>query len=799
MTAQPKKLPPVTRYTGFIEACEVKPSPFSSDDEVQKPAWVRGELRTQDDLFRFAGEIGHVSAGDFVVMYGTPETNQQYEGRVKALVVVPFLPLNDNLFQAGLSLWRAEGGTGDPPDFSRALKFFKSVKWLAPEESLSIDQVARLRIEASGFWGDDIRSLIATNSVIDMYIQAQKVGFPKTSMIEAGFEPKTVQQFCATAFDAELEAAAAVADPYSLIGKVDQFTWGDAEKVGVGRGVTRVIPVKDERRLAGAILWAVRKITKEGKQVWTTRAEISDHSIDTFGVHGSRHERTRRMNHVDRLLEQKRLVATTIPVIGEVIGTSDLFDAEKAITEFFDTGVQKNPIFATRTEVAGEDLGAMRAMQRMIQSGAEPKALNNDQVQAVNAFMRHKISVITGPAGSGKTLTVSVIVRICMDLGVQPWLLAPTGKAAKRMQELVEKNKSIPSGKTLTHQASTIHMALLRGPKKYQKFDTRVVIVDEASMIDSVLMSRLLSFMADDAVLVLVGDHNQIPPVSPGAVFRDIVEGERCHVTRLGTVHRNFGVLRRNAFTILEKSKVPPTTKDEHGNTPWTLELVDDAKRPEEEAVRRIEHHYERMLRLATGEHDVQVLTAENDGPLGVDALNLRLRKVYHRVRFGKNVMNADADDGFFTLDRVIQTKNDYPADIMNGEQGVILGPKRYDRLAGAKPGDEPVLGWPVAFGDRAQVVKHVPVRSRPVLSYAITVHRFQGSEAPSVIFALWGAHYALRKNTIYTGVTRASQELVLIGDSRGVAKVRKNDGLRRTLLAPESVLLQIKKESPGL
>lgn len=793
MTAQPKKLPPVTRYTGFIEACEVKPSPFSSDDEVQKPAWVRGEIRTQDDLFRFAGEIGHVSAGDFVVMYGTPETNQQYEGRVKALVVVPFLPLNDNLFQAGLSVWRGEDRTGDLPDFSRALKFFKSVKWLAPEESLSIDQVARLRIEASGFWGDDIRSLIATNSVIDMYIQVQKVGFPKTSMIEAGFEPKTVQQFCATAFDAEAEAAAAVADPYSLIGKVDQFTWGDAEKVGVGRGATRVIPVKDERRLAGAILWAVRKITKEGKQVWTTRAEISDHSIDTFGVHGSRHERTRRMNYVDRLLEQKRLVATTIPVIGEVIGTSDLFDAEVSISTFLKGGVQQKNSFVHRAP-SPESI-----MANMIRSGADQKTLNAEQSEAVASFCRHRISVITGPAGSGKTLTVSVIVRLCLELDIQPWLLAPTGKAAKRMQELVEKNKSVPMGKRFDQTAQTIHMALLRSARKAGKLHAKVVIVDEASMIDSVLMSRLLSFMPDDAVLVLVGDHNQIPPVSPGAVFRDIVEGERCHVTRLGTVHRNFGVLRRNAFTILEKSKVPPTTKDEHGNTPWTLELVDDAKRPEEEAVRRIEHHYERMLRLATGEHDVQVLTAENDGPLGVDALNLRLRKVYHRVRFGKNVMNADADDGFFTLDRVIQTKNDYPADIMNGEQGVILGPKRYDRLAGAKPGDEPVLGWPVAFGDRAQVVKHVPVRSRPVLSYAITVHRFQGSEAPSVIFALWGAHYALRKNTIYTGVTRASQELVLIGDSRGVAKVRKNDGLRRTLLAPESVLLQIKKESPGL
>lgn len=798
MTAQPKKLPPVTRYVGFIEACEVKPSPFSSDDEALKPAWVRGELRTQNDLFRFAGEIGHVSAGDFVVMYGTPETNQQYEGRVKALVVVPFLPLNDNLFQAGLSLWRAEGGTGDLPDFSRALKFFKSVKWLAPEESLSIDQVARLRIEASGFWGDDIRSLIATSSVIDMYIQAQKVGFPKTSMIEAGFEPKIVQQFCATAFDAELEAAAAVADPYSLIGKVDQFTWGDAEKVGVGRGATRVIPVKDERRLAGAILWAVRKITKEGKQVWTTRAEISDHSIDTFGVHGSRHERTRRMNYVDRLLEQKRLVATTIPVIGEVIGTSDLFDAEKVIADFMDAGGPQKGIFTIGAD--RHDIDATGAMQRMIQSGAEPKTLNKDQVLAIDSFMRHRISVITGPAGSGKTLTISVIVRICMDVGIQPWLLAPTGKAAKRMQELVEKNKSIPSGKKLEPQASTIHMALLRAPKKGSKFDARVVIVDESSMIDSVLMSRLLSFMPDNAALILVGDHNQIPPVSPGAVFRDIVEGERCHVTRLGTVHRNFGVLRRNAFVILEKSKVPPTTKDEHGNTPWTLELVDDAKRPEEEAVRRIEFHYERMLRLTTGAHDVQVLTAENDGPLGVDALNLRLRKVYHRVRFGNSVMNADADDGFFTLDRVIQTKNDYPADIMNGEQGVILGPKHYDRLSGPKQQqDDPLLGWPVAFGDRAQTVKHVPVRSRPVLSYACTVHRYQGSEAPYVIFALWGAHYALRKNTIYTGCTRASQELVLIGDSRGVAKVRKNDGLRRTLLAPESVLLQIKKESPGL
>lgn len=799
MTAQPKKLPPVTRYVGFVESCDIKASPLPSDDEAPKPAWVRGEFRTDTDSFRFAGEIGVVNAGDFVVMYGTPETNQAYEGRVKALVVAPFLPLNHNLFQAGLNVWKEADAVDRMPDFGLALKFFKSVKWLKPEDSLSIDQVAQLRIEASDFWDDNIAGLNASNAVIDMYLQVQKIGFPKTSMIEAGFEPKLVQQFCATAFDAEIEAADAIANPYSLIGKLDQFTWTDAEKVGIGRGANRAIPVKDERRLFGSLLWAVRKITKDGKQVWTTRAEIADHTTDTFGVHGSRHERARRMVCVDRLLEQKRLVATTIPVIGEVIGTSDLFDAETKIFGFLqDSEGEKND--SIRYAPTPESI-----MANMVRSGAEPKTLNAEQLEAISSFARNRLSVITGPAGSGKTLTVSVIVRMCLELDIQPWLLAPTGKAAKRMQELVEKNKSVPLGKRLVQQASTIHMALLRGPKKSSKaggrdvFDTKVVIVDESSMIDSVLMSRLLSFIPEDAALVLVGDHNQIPPVSPGAVFRDIVEGVRCPVTKLGTVHRNFGVLRRNAFMILEKSKIPPTTKDENGDTPWTLELVDDSKRPEEEAVRRIEHHYERLLRLTSGDHNVQVLTAENDGPLGVDALNLRLRKVYHRVRFGRNVLNADAEDGFFPLDRVIQTRNDYPADIMNGEQGTILGGKCYNKLASAKPKDEPLLGWPVAFGDKVKVEKHVPVRSKPVLAYAITVHRFQGSEAPYVIFALWGGHYALRKNTIYTGCTRASQELVLIGDSRGVAKVRKNDGLRRTLLAPESVLEQIRKESPGL
>jgi len=318
------------------------------------------------------------------------------------------------------------------------------------------------------------------------------------------------------------------------------------------------------------------------------------------------------------------------------------------------------------------------------------------------------------------------------------------------------------------------------------------VIVDESSMIDLTLMARLIDAMKEGACLVLVGDHNQLPPIGPGAVLRDVIEGDLCRVVRLQDVLRQAGALRQNATEILKGVVMPTTTDEKLGVVTWEVE---DKHKDTRSAREAIVNRYRKLLE-ELGERgflEVQVISPMYDGEVGIDALNKALRAVAHEVLYGEP---CDPERSITVGDKVIQTKNDYTVGLMNGDQGVVMDTSGF---TGEKGRWEP--GWTLRVqGSTGPEEKQVPLARTEgfMLAYAISCHRFQGSEAEHVIGAVHSEHgYMLNRKLIYTMATRASKTLFLVGDRKGLHEGARRDdtSYRRTLTSPSWLLERLAKD----
>jgi exodeoxyribonuclease V alpha subunit len=346
----------------------------------------------------------------------------------------------------------------------------------------------------------------------------------------------------------------------------------------------------------------------------------------------------------------------------------------------------------------------------------------------------------------------------------------------------------------------TIHKTLGYQGNKWtynekNKLPVDVLIVDESSMVDLDLMGRVIDALKPTTALVLVGDHNQLPPVGPGAVLQDVIEGELCRVIRLETVIRQAGVLKKNATELL-RGVMNPTSRDENlGMDTWVVE--DHHINPQSAHDAIAEHYRQRLTELGQrGLLEIQVISPQYDKTVGIDALNKTLRKIAHEILYHDTIDPARA---IGVNDKVIQTKNDYQVGIMNGDQGVVVSTDGFVNEFGKW---EP--GWTVSMqrgGDREDVQVPIARVTGFMLAYAISCHRYQGSESEYVIGAVHSEHsYMLNRKLIYTMATRASRALVLIGDRKGLHDgTRKDDtSYRRTLSAPRWLLDRLAQD-PGV
>lgn len=404
------------------------------------------------------------------------------------------------------------------------------------------------------------------------------------------------------------------------------------------------------------------------------------------------------------------------------------------------------------------------------------------QREAIYTAMTTRAMILTGGPGTGKTTTVIGMIRLFKAQGRRVTLTAPTGRAAKRLSE------------TTGGEAKTIHRLLEFSPQinsfkrnRQNPLDTDVVIVDEMSMVDLVLMNRLMQAIRPSTTVILIGDTDQLPSVGAGNVLKALINSRKIPVIALTEIFRQAqeSMIVTNAHRI-NKGDYPELTGDPDRNfffieeedpeaiTELICSLIAD----------RLPQHY--------NYHpidDIQLLCPMRRGVLGTENLNKRLQEVLNagytapathpleKARFGPGSHsqahrsgNQSATIGGFRVgDKVMQIRNNYDYDVFNGDIGRVVAIERLDKEVHIQYPDKRVAYDTANLGEL-------------VLAYATTIHKAQGSEYPAVVIPLHTQHYImLQRNLLYTGITRAKERVVIVGTQKALGIcIRNNQVMQR-------------------
>ncbi|MCX4245918.1 SF1B family DNA helicase RecD2 [Paraliomyxa miuraensis] len=402
---------------------------------------------------------------------------------------------------------------------------------------------------------------------------------------------------------------------------------------------------------------------------------------------------------------------------------------------------------------------------------ALPEHLSPGQREAVHAMAGAGVVVLTGGPGTGKSTVVHEILRLARGAGSDVLLAAPTGRAAKRLEQ------------TTGHSASTIHRLLevqpetgrfIHGPGN--PLPLGLLVVDEISMLDIHLAQSLLDALTPEHRLLLVGDADQLPSVGPGNVLRDVMvaaedPGSPIALVRLHEVFRQGegSSIVVNAHRILAGER-PVADPSGDGRGEFYVVSTRDPDRVHERVVRMATERIPQVYGLDPV-HDIQVLCPMHKGRAGTEAFNVTLQAHHAAGRSaleyrggGRTVLRR-----FCVGDRVMQTKNDYQKGVYNGDVGTVLA---------LDPAEDAVDVSIDGVKHRYTGKELMALR----LAYAVSIHKSQGSEFPAVIIPLLTEHHVmLRRNLLYTAVTRARSLCVLVGDPRAIDRaVRMVDAARR-------------------
>jgi exodeoxyribonuclease V alpha subunit len=385
--------------------------------------------------------------------------------------------------------------------------------------------------------------------------------------------------------------------------------------------------------------------------------------------------------------------------------------------------------------------------------------LAESQRAAVRVALGSKVLVITGGPGVGKTTLVDALLRTLQRKGVQVSAGAPTGRAAKRLAE--------STGLT----AKTLHRLLEVDPAQggfrrdaANPLPGDLLVVDEMSMVDISLMNALLKAVPDRAALFLVGDVDQLPSVGPGQVLADIIAARALPTVRLTEVFRQAATSQIIVSAHRINQGLMPEVRMGEGGSDFYFVPADDPAACVRKVVEIVRDRIPRRFGLDPI-RDIQVLCPTNRGGLGARALNHDLQ---HALNPPTDVRVERFGSTFCVGDKVMQVENDYTKEVYNGDLGVItrIDPTEHELVI-----DFDGCEVPYDFGE----LDHV------VLAYATTIHKSQGSEYPAVVIPWMMQHYAmLRRNLLYTGVTRGKQLVVIVGQRRALAIALKGRQAQR-------------------
>jgi exodeoxyribonuclease V alpha subunit len=545
-------------------------------------------------------------------------------------------------------------------------------------------------------------------------------------------------------------------EPYRLTTEVEGVGFLTADDVALKTGVG----VDSLDRVDAAVIHVLREQAEDGGHTVSSTVDVSRSIFQLFMQRRPPASVVEDgascvVQAIERLIEKKRVV---LGPAGTGVCLPELARAEETIAKML-----------------GRLLSAERPPIEF--AGAVDPSLTDEQQLAVRAVFERGVGVLTGGPGTGKSRTSGEIVRVARSLGLHVALCAPTARAAKRLSEMAD-----------GQVATTIHRLLeAKGTGRFDRnidnpIEADLILGDEMSMTEVSLMAAFLSAVHPKARLLLVGDVDQLPPVGPGAPFRDIIASGEVPVARLTKIHRQAegSAVVRAAHGVLRGTT--PTSSPEGERGDGCLHLVKQSN-PAEAAKLVVRIVLGLREELGVDPWDTMVISPMRKGDCGVVALNTMLQRAMNPPRddlpeigYGKEEMRRIFRQG----DRVRQTKNDYERGVVNGDVGRIIEvyPEK-NRPRGGPWLDVDFPGVGVVHYDGAQLA-HL------VLAYCSTVHANQGSESPAVVLALVDQHYVMLTRTLlYTAITRAKKACIIVGSKRALETAARNakDDKRRTTL----------------
>lgn len=693
------------------------------------PKFTAGRLRTENgELVSFAGSL-MVKEHDPVVLHGTWERHPKFGRQFK----VSHFAFDEELGSEGLAHYLAHHpdikGIG-PAKARRIVEVFGDTfdaviendpEQIATTAKLSMDTVEMLRKE----W---LRRR-TLNTSLTWLASFELTHHQMMSLIERfGNSVVTVLK----------------TDPYMLVREVPGFGFKRVDIVARKLGT----PKEHPSRIRAGIVHCVAERLDQG-DCWVDYEELIDlaNSLLVMDVGDSR---DRIEAELDALIGDHTLACISLG--GRfLVAQPAIHQMEVDIAETLTRRRRPSRHFA--------DLDSDELL-------ATAPGLNHAQRRAVRAALKHNLALVCGGAGSGKTYTISAITKLYDERGLRVLLAAPTGKAAKRVEQVVGR------------EAVTLHRLLGFKGKTFTAgpdapIDADLIIVDEVSMVDVALAWHLLRAIDFERTsLVLVGDHNQLPPVGPGNLLRDLIERQPIPTVVLDEVVRQAGVLKENSIAVLhgDVRKTAPTKPD--GRSPW---MVFGQHSDVLDAQRFVLELFDSVLVDRLGFDllsEVQLLTPTRKGPLGVDALNVELQRLVQKKLWDVDVAapKPGRRPDFLLHDRVIQTRNNYDLGVMNGAIGIVtqVGPRRGELR--------------VRFDDtEVDITPEMDALKDISLAYALTIHKAQGSEFPCAVLVVHKAHtFMHHRNLFYTGVTRAREVAILVGDHWGMRNCAEKEQVER-------------------
>ena len=694
---------------------------FKNDEN----GFIIAVIESDDEFIYIKGYMPYLQEGEMAAFHGTFKSHAVYGEQFEVSHWEAILPTEE----ADIRHYLASGlikGIG-PAMAERIVDAFGTdtfdVIQMAPRRLLEISGIGEKKLE------EIVEAFSEQVGARDVIIFLQKFGLTTNQAV------KVFKQLGAGAKQVISE------NPYELASLIDGFGFKMADAIAKRNG----IDPRSGYRVACGILYTLSQQSNKG-HVYTPTSVLVQESAEVLAVEAE--------------LIQKELYEMALmgAVIVETLETEEavylpyLHYAESKVAKYVRTKLEENPIeIRFGINEALDEIESLRGIK-----------LAPMQRQALEASVHEPMAVITGGPGTGKTTIINGLIHIFEAAGLKLVLAAPTGRAAKRMTEATQREaKTIH--RLLEYNYSEEEAVLTFNKNEHQPLEVDVVIVDEVSMIDMVLMMHLTNAIMPKTRLILVGDADQLPSVGPGNVLRDLILSEGPVVTRLDQIFRQD---ERSAIAL-------NAHKINTGDMPVVNEKDKDfflvQGRSQAEIVQSIRNLCLKRLPDYYGVDpikDIQVLSPVKNSNVGTHRLNQVLQEALNPLgTSGKE--KTFGDRTFRTGDKVMQIKNNYTAkwktfDGAEGE-GVFNGDIGY-----VSDIDEKHRQLHVLYDDEKTVKYEYSQLEELVHAYAVTVHKSQGSEFPVIIMPVtWCVPMLMTRNILYTAITRAKRLVVLVGEEK--------------------------------